>query len=66
MVDDQRIKEEARKAIEEHNRNHDKNTKQKSLLDMWGKKLISKMKEIRSIMKKHISNMKSIDKNKTY
>ena len=37
VVDDQRIEEEARKATEEHNRNLDKNTKQESLLDMWGK-----------------------------
>ena len=37
VVDDQRIEEEARKATEEHNRNLDKNTKQKFLLDLWGK-----------------------------
>ena len=37
VVGDQYIEEEARKATEEHNRNLDKNTKQKSLLDMRGK-----------------------------
>ncbi|CAF3984968.1 unnamed protein product [Rotaria sp. Silwood1] len=36
IPDDQRI-EEARKVIEQHNRNLDKNTKQKPLLDMWKK-----------------------------
>ncbi|CAF1530372.1 unnamed protein product [Rotaria sp. Silwood1] len=37
IADDQRIQEEARKAIEQHNRNLDKNTKQKPLLNMWKK-----------------------------
>ena len=40
VVDDQCIEEEeeeARKATEEHNRNLDKNTKQKFLLNMWRK-----------------------------
>ena len=37
VVDNQCIEEEARRDTEEHNRNLDKNTKQESLLDMWGK-----------------------------
>ncbi|CAF5179186.1 unnamed protein product, partial [Rotaria sp. Silwood1] len=37
IADDQRIEEEARKAIEQHNRNLDKNTKQKPFLNMWKK-----------------------------
>jgi hypothetical protein len=37
VPDDQRIEEEARKATEQHNRNLDKNTKKKTLLDMWKK-----------------------------
>ncbi|CAF1078186.1 unnamed protein product [Rotaria sp. Silwood1] len=36
IADDQRI-EEARKAIEQHNRNLDKNTKKKPLLNIWKK-----------------------------
>jgi hypothetical protein len=37
VADDQRIEEEARKATEQHNRNLDTNTKQKTLFDMWKK-----------------------------
>ncbi|CAF3772327.1 unnamed protein product [Rotaria sp. Silwood1] len=37
IADNQRIQEEGRKAIEQQNRNLDKNTKQKPLLDMCKK-----------------------------
>jgi hypothetical protein len=35
VADDHRIEEEARKVTEQHNRNLDTNTKQKTLFDMW-------------------------------
>ncbi|CAF1556431.1 unnamed protein product, partial [Didymodactylos carnosus] len=37
IADNQRIEEEARKATEQHNRNLDRNTVQKTLLVMWKK-----------------------------